>query len=66
MAGVDGSSRRRVGRGSAPAWSPDGARIALDSVRGDQQSIYVLDLRSGRERLVLRRALDPAWRPSSK
>lgn len=42
-----------------PAWAPDGKRLALT---GGDDRIHVLDIRSGRSRLLLgRRADSPAW-----
>ena len=63
----DGSQRRVIVRNAVfddnPAWSPDGTRLAFDSVRGRSHSTYVVDVVSGAERRVARRALHPAWRP---
>ena len=63
----DGTNRRMLTDNrfydANPAWSPDGTRIAFDSARGNQHSTYLLDLPTGREQLLLRRALEAAWRP---
>ena len=61
---VDGSRRRRLGRGGAPAVSPDGTRIAFDSVRRGHHGLYVLDVSTRGVRHIKDRAIDPAWRPA--
>src|SRR6478735_965081 len=52
---VAGGAPRRLTRGgtdSSPAWSPDGARIAFVSKRGDDEvpALYVIDVRGGEAR----------------
>ena len=50
----------------APAWSPDGTRIAFESERSGQWRIYVLDVASGAaERLTSSDSQEryPAWSP---
>jgi TolB protein len=58
---TDGDSASR-----APAWSPDGARIAFESNRSGNWSIYVLEVETGVvERVTHSDANDryPAWSP---
>jgi TolB protein len=52
-----------------PAWSPDGARIAYVSVRGQDADIYLVEVASGAARNLsdtLSRDLQPAWSPDSR
>src|SRR5262249_46066382 len=54
----------------APAWSPDGTRIAYSCDRGGTLDIYVLDLAGHTERRVTNlhdaAAVDPVWSPDGK
>lgn len=53
---------------SAPAWSPDGTRLAFASDRGDASQIYVLDIKNGGEARPITKiptgAYGPKWSPS--
>jgi Tol biopolymer transport system component len=63
----DGGGRRALGRGTAPAWSRDGARIAF--VRSDRPWGEVWVMRadgSGRRRVMVGGAQDLAWGPDSR
>jgi dipeptidyl aminopeptidase/acylaminoacyl peptidase len=48
-----------------PAWSPDGRQVAFSNGSASTQSIWKVDLASGRERRVTRSTVDswPAWSP---
>lgn len=69
---ADGAGKRRLARGSMPAWSPDGRSIAF--VRGG--SLYVIGARGGTPRRVPYAPRDaagrrlallmPAWQPLAR
>jgi Tol biopolymer transport system component len=69
---ADGSGLRRLTRNTrnhAPAWSPDGQKIAFASVRDGNQEIYVMNADgSGQRRLTRNMAGDylPAWSPDGR
>jgi Tol biopolymer transport system component len=64
VARADGTGARRLTTSAeaeaSPAWSPGGARIAF--VRG--RSVLVANASGGGERVAVRGAFDPAWRPA--
>jgi dipeptidyl aminopeptidase/acylaminoacyl peptidase len=67
----DGSGKRLLLRRAvvSPAWSPDGARIAFEEQSGPETSIAVLDIGSGKVRLVERHrgsAGPLAWSPDGR
>jgi len=50
----------------APAWSPDGTKIAYTTLRPRRQDVVILDLKGGeRLRLALSSTseLEPNWQP---
>ena len=52
-----------------PSWSPDGRRLVYTASRNGNTDLYVLDVRTGRERRLTRtpeEELDPAWSPDNK
>jgi tetratricopeptide (TPR) repeat protein len=54
---------------TAPAWSPDGSRLAFISTRAGNWELYLIDVASGKEtRLTDNPAADvaPAWSPDGK
>jgi len=54
---------------TAPAWSPDGKRLAFISARSGNWELYMIDTASGKEtRLTDNRAVDvaPTWSPDGK
>jgi len=54
---------------TAPAWSPDGKRVAFVSARSGNWELYVIDASGGKEtRLTDNRAVDvaPTWSPDGK
>jgi Tol biopolymer transport system component len=61
---ADGSGQQLLARGSAPAWSPDGRRIAFRSDRDGNGEVYVMNADgSGIRRLTRNAASDggPIW-----
>jgi Tol biopolymer transport system component len=62
IVGVDGSRRRRVGRGDWPRFSPDGQWIAYSSAQG----VYVVSAEGGKPRLVVRDGFSPIWSPDGR
>jgi Tol biopolymer transport system component len=65
---LDGSARRLVGepRDADPVWSPDGRALAVRPTDGpDGDRIAVIDLRTGRRRL-LTRGTSPTWSPDGQ
>jgi hypothetical protein len=58
----DGSRLRRLGEGYDPALSPSGAQVAY-ARWGSPHGVYVLDLRTGQERMVAsaNRPRGPTW-----
>jgi Tol biopolymer transport system component len=63
---ADGSGQRLLARGHAPAWSPNGRRIAFRSDRDGNGEIYVVNFDgSGLRRLTRDPASDggPVWSP---
>jgi len=70
---ADGSNVKNLtsfrGRNCAPAWSPDGKRIAFQSNRDGNYEIYVMDADGkNQKRLTDKEAYDgyPAWSPDGK
>jgi Tol biopolymer transport system component len=61
LAAADGSGASWLVRGSRPAWSPDGTRIAFHREGG----IHVIDTDRSNERLVTP-GTDPAWSPDGQ
>jgi Tol biopolymer transport system component len=60
---TDGSSLRRVARGSQPAWSPDGKRIAF----ADKDSqISIVDPSGGTPEVVAQDGRAPIWSPDGE
>jgi len=59
LIGSDGADRRYLVRGSEPAFSPDGARIAFRGVNG----IYTIRVNGSRSRLIARDGYSPVWSP---
>ncbi len=72
LANVDGSNRKSLGRGSAPAWSPDGEWIALMLTFDDGHSItgseiYIIHAKDGARINVTNtpaiHEMNPQWSP---
>jgi len=67
--GTDHTKRIRAGDGSSAIWSPDSREVAFaDDHDYTETGVYVIDLRSGRRRQVLRSgsAGPVAWSPDGK
>lgn len=66
---ADGSETALGVSGRAPAWSPDGARLAFMSDRNGGWEIYVYDFASGSTRQLTECAVNcrfPAWSPDGR
>jgi dipeptidyl aminopeptidase/acylaminoacyl peptidase len=66
---ADGSDVRRIADGldlrGAPAWSPDGAWLAIGATRDSTPGLFKIPLANGDPvRLIEGYAVDPAWSPS--
>lgn len=60
---------KQPGINGAPAWSPDGKRLALTLSKGRNPDIYILDLASDRlQRITKSYAIDtePSWAPDGE
>ncbi len=75
IAASDGSSPPRqftagAGSDTAPRWSPDGTRLAFQSVRdGDKEQVFVIRFDGGEARALTRLpngARSPAWSPDGR
>jgi TolB protein len=51
---------------TSPDWCPDGGHIAFTGRQSSGPAVIVLDLASGRSRVVLSQAEDPAWAPDGR
>ncbi|MDX1394920.1 MAG: hypothetical protein R3195_11025 [Gemmatimonadota bacterium] len=58
---ADGTDLRRLARGEAPAWSPDGTRIAFHTYNGTLYEVRVVEADGSTERLVVAGGKTPAW-----
>lgn len=66
---LDGSNQRRFSTGYAPAWAPDGARIAYTVTHAGDAEIYVRGLARGPARLLTDRqwiSVRPTWSPDGR
>ncbi len=74
IADLDGATRRQLTRGKvrdrAPAWSPDGSRVAFVSDRaGERSQIFLIRVDGGEARQLTRierGATDPVWSPEGR
>ena len=72
--GPDGKSQQRLSekghRDAAPAWSPDGRRLAYSDARsgGDRVAldVFVLDVERGREFRLVEYGSDATWTPDGE
>ena len=66
---ADGSGQRRL-TGTVlvrtPAWSPDGRRIAFESVRDGTTGVYVVNADGSGQRRLARIGSAPAWSPDGR
>lgn len=59
---------KRNRENTAPAWSPDGTKIAYCALTGNQRQIWVADLTTGQERQLTQgpgNKENPSWAPDS-
>ena len=74
LANINGSAAKRIGRGQSPELSPDGSRLAYNTVQDDGQpahrQIVVLDIASGKSTLLKEIPSDNCmvarWSPDGK
>ena len=73
VANLDGSSAKNITKGSQPAISPDGTRVAFntnDSQTTPERHIAIIELASGKitifNKVPSNNSFDPAWSPNSK
>ena len=65
----DGTDERRIARGTSPAWSPGGRRIAFVSDRNGTDDVYAVRAAGGGLQQLTSGAgneSDPAWSPNGK
>jgi TolB protein len=62
---ADGQGLRQVTYGLDPAWSPDGKRLAVARLEGEQRGVYVVNVDAGGEELLYgwSQLRWPAWSP---
>ena len=66
---ADGTDERRIARGTSPAWSPGGRRIAFVSDRSGTDDVYAVRATGGGLQQLTSGAgneSDPAWSPNGK
>ena len=61
IATIDGKHEEKVGIGSCPTWSPDGTEIAFVSGQPDRSHINLLNLGTGKQKVVFPRKARPSW-----
>jgi Tol biopolymer transport system component len=69
LSDLAGSSTRVIGEGSDPAWSPDGARLAISRMQGGRSHLFVMNA-DGTGAMQITNGSDddlhPSWSPDGK